>query len=64
MDSVVTVDIMLDRPGVDFEGGELSTLEADGTSLQHSFLFGDAVVFNGHKFHSARRSLLHVGQMN
>ncbi|CAE8672071.1 unnamed protein product [Polarella glacialis] len=51
MDSLVTVDILLSTPGVDFEGGEFSTLEPSGALLAHSFGRGDAVVFNSHKFH-------------
>ena len=35
--SMVTLDIMLTRPGEDFEGGHFSTEEADGTIRQHSF---------------------------
>jgi hypothetical protein len=48
--SLVTVDIML-SPTTDFEGGTLSTLEADGTLLPHAFERGEATVFVSHKYH-------------
>lgn len=47
--SVLTVDIMLaDTAG--FEGGRLSTLEADGECKHHTFEQGDALVFVSHKY--------------
>ena len=48
--SLVTIDVMLSSPG-DFEGGQFSTLEADGTMARHPFEKGDALVFVSHKFH-------------
>lgn len=36
---------MLSEPGVDFEGGEFETLEADGTFARPTFCQGDALVF-------------------
>ncbi len=52
MDSMITIDIMLAEPGVDFEGGQFSTLESDGTSKEHFWGKGDAMVFVSHKYHS------------
>jgi hypothetical protein len=55
--SLVTVDILLSEPGVDFEGGEFQTLESDGTLLPHQFggsdrpAPGDALLFVSHKYH-------------
>lgn len=47
--SVVTIDVMLARPGVDFEGGHFETLEPDGTMRRHVFERGDALVFPSYK---------------
>jgi len=48
--SLITIDVMLaDRS--EYEGGEFSTLECDGTMLKHPFEKGDALVFVSHKFH-------------
>ena len=33
--SVITIDVLLNTPGVDFEGGVLTTREADGTDAAH-----------------------------
>jgi hypothetical protein len=49
--SLVTCDIMLARPGVDFTGGQLCTPEADGSCTAHTFERGDALVFVSHKRH-------------
>ena len=63
--SLVTIDVMLSDPHVDFEGGEFSTLEADGELQRHAdFEKGDALIFVSHKFHcvgpvtSGRRHVL------
>lgn len=64
--SLCTIDIMLERPDMDFEGGYFSTTEPDGTVATHSFERGDAVVFVSHKKHhvtpvtSGRRRVLVV----
>lgn len=47
--SVLTVDIMLADTAA-FEGGRLSTLEADGECKHHPFEQGDALVFVSHKY--------------
>ena len=47
--SVLTVDIML-ADTAEFEGGRLSTLEADGECKHHAFEQGDALVFVSHKY--------------
>ncbi|CAK0875075.1 unnamed protein product [Prorocentrum cordatum] len=49
--SLWTLDVMLSRPGEDFDGGEFRTLEADGDLKAHEFGFGDAVAFVSHKRH-------------
>lgn len=49
--SVVTLDVMLKEPGRDFEGGDFTTVEADGRSVKHAFGKGDALVFVSHKPH-------------
>ena len=53
--SLVTVDILLSEPGIDFEGGEFGTLESDGQLLTHQFggrdRPGDALLFVSHKYH-------------
>ena len=35
----------------DFEGGVLSTLEPDGSMIEHTFERGDALIFPSHKYH-------------
>ena len=50
----VTIDIMLQRPGVDFEGGNFTTEEPDGTATIHKFEKGDATFFVSHKYHSVQ----------
>lgn len=61
--SLVTIDLMLSSTG-DFEGGAYTTLEADGSMLQHTFERGDALIFQSHKYHcvspvtSGRRNVL------
>lgn len=57
-DSLVTIDVMLSEPGVDFEGGEFQTLEAaaeggGAPTLKRDYEFrqGDATVFVAHKYH-------------
>jgi len=52
--SVMTIDVMLSAPGVDFEGGEFCTAESDGSFAQHHFGLGDALVFVSHKPHCVR----------
>lgn len=47
--SVLTVDIMLAET-TGFEGGRLSTLEANGECKHHTFEQGDALVFVSHKY--------------
>ena len=49
--SVITIDVLLNTPGVDFEGGVLMTREADGTDAAHPLEKGDAAVFVSHKPH-------------
>ena len=50
--SLITIDVMLSDPSTEFEGGQFSTLEADGTMKEYShFKKGDALVFVSHKFH-------------
>lgn len=50
--SLLTLDMMLSDPAADFEGGQLQSLEPDGTLTRQRFERGDAVVFPSHKFHS------------
>ena len=50
--SLLTLDLMLSEPGVDFDGGELQTLESDNSVLTHRFERGDLVLFHSHKYHS------------
>ena len=50
--SLLTVDVMLAEPGVEFEGGVLMTPNADGMSERHPMKQGDAVVFLSHKQHN------------
>ena len=50
--SLITLDLMLSDPGEDFEGGQLQTLETDGSVLSHPFERGDLVLFQSHKYHS------------
>eukprot|EP01062_Namystynia_karyoxenos_P019959 TRINITY_DN17545_c0_g1_i4.p1 TRINITY_DN17545_c0_g1~~TRINITY_DN17545_c0_g1_i4.p1 ORF type:complete len:303 (+),score=81.11 TRINITY_DN17545_c0_g1_i4:87-995(+) len=50
--SLLTIDLMLTRPGVDYTGGHFATLEADNeTLLRQTFERGDAVVFVSTKRH-------------
>jgi len=49
--SLLTLDVMLTRPTEDFEGGQFSTLEDDGSIKEHPFSQGDAVLFVSHKAH-------------
>ena len=50
--SLVTVDVMLGAPGVDWEGGELCSLETDGALARAPLgALGDAAVFVSHKYH-------------
>ena len=50
--SLMTLDLMLSNPGVDFDGGHLQTLESDGSIRTHTFEQGDLVLFQSHKYHS------------
>ena len=50
--SLITLDLMLSEPGVDFEGGALQTSEADGSMASHTFELGDLLLFQSHKYHS------------
>jgi len=50
--SVYTVDIMLARPGDDFDGGEF--VSADTGDKPCFVNSGDAIVFCSHKYHSVR----------
>lgn len=54
--SLVTIDVMLSRPGVDHEGGAFCTREPDGsdTARGPEFAQGDALVFVAHKPHFVR----------
>ena len=49
--SLVTIDVMLTVPDVDYTGGQFGTLEKDGELHMHPFEYGDAVVFPSHKYH-------------
>ena len=49
--SLLTLDVMLSEPGVDFEGGTFCTLEPDGSMTRHVFEQGDLMVFLSHKYH-------------
>eukprot|EP00405_Crypthecodinium_cohnii_P012504 CAMPEP_0206435762 /NCGR_PEP_ID=MMETSP0324_2-20121206/10074_1 /ASSEMBLY_ACC=CAM_ASM_000836 /TAXON_ID=2866 /ORGANISM="Crypthecodinium cohnii, Strain Seligo" /LENGTH=701 /DNA_ID=CAMNT_0053902785 /DNA_START=18 /DNA_END=2123 /DNA_ORIENTATION=- len=49
--SLLTIDVMLQKPNQDFEGGTFCTLEADGSHKPHFFDKGDALVFLSHKAH-------------
>lgn len=58
-DSLVTLDIMLSEPGVDFAGADIQTLEVgddgDVTGLQsHLVSQYDALCFVSHKYHSVK----------
>jgi hypothetical protein len=53
--SLLTMDVMLAEPGVDFDGGRFATPNADGSvsRVAHArFGRGDGVVFCSHKFHN------------
>jgi hypothetical protein len=50
--SLITLDLMLSKPGEDFDGGQLQTLESDSSVLTHPFEQGDLVLFHSHKYHS------------
>jgi len=50
--SLVTLDLMLAEPGSDFEGGQIQTLESDGSVRTHAFEQGDLLLFQSHKYHS------------
>ena len=50
-ESVITIDVLLNTPGVDFEGGVLMTRASDGTDAAHLLEKGDAAVFRSHKPH-------------
>lgn len=49
--SLVTIDVMLTAPDVDYTGGQFGTLEKDGKLHMHTFEYGDVVVFPSHKYH-------------
>ncbi|CAE7841017.1 unnamed protein product [Symbiodinium sp. CCMP2592] len=51
MDSLVTLDVLCAEPKEDFEGGELRTLETDGSLKEQSFGFLEVLVFQAHKYH-------------
>ncbi len=42
--SLITIDVMLRRPEVDFVGGTLTTRETDGSVTAHTFNKGDVVI--------------------
>jgi predicted 2-oxoglutarate/Fe(II)-dependent dioxygenase YbiX len=50
--SLITMDIMLSEPGLDFEGGMFVAPLADGTLERPEFCKGDAVLFISHKYHN------------
>ena len=52
--SIITMDIMLAEPGVDFDDGEFVTKEVDGTYSTHTFEKGDCLLFVSHKLHNVR----------
>lgn len=49
--SILTIDVMLADPDVDFEGGKFCTMEGPGEFRTHLFGKGDALVFVSHKYH-------------
>jgi len=52
--SLVTMDIMLTAPGVEFDDGAFVTTEVDGTVTTHTFEKGDCLLFVSHKLHNVR----------
>ena len=54
--SLITLDIMLAEPGVDYDGGQLITPEADGSECQPEFNLGDVCLFVSHKYHNVKVS--------
>lgn len=50
--SLITMGLMLSRPGVDFDGGAFVTPEADGTVARHAYDEGDLLLFVSHKYHN------------
>ena len=50
--SLITIDVMIGEPGVDFEGGTFITPNADGTASRHVVAQGDAIIFLSHKYHN------------
>jgi hypothetical protein len=53
-DSLVTLDIMLSEPGVDFVGADIQTLEAESGLITHFVNKYDALCFVSHKYHSVK----------
>lgn len=49
--SLITMDVYLAEPGVDYTGGDLVMREADGSLTAPSLHRGDAVLFISHKYH-------------
>eukprot|EP00122_Pirum_gemmata_P020077 Pgem_evm1s18782 len=45
LDSLITIDMMLTQPNVDYQGGHLQTEELDGSIKRPEFGYGDAMVF-------------------
>lgn len=52
--SIITADVMLAEPGVDFEGGRFCTMEGPGETQTWPFAKGDVLVFVSHKYHSVK----------
>lgn len=52
--SLITIDVMLAEPGVDYTGGDLVMPEADGTLRAPELQKGDAVLFLSHKYHNVQ----------
>jgi hypothetical protein len=50
--SLVTIDVMLADPNMDFDGGQLATTEPSGEVLTHDLDKGDALIFVSHKYHN------------
>ena len=51
--SLITLDVMLSQPGVDFEGGSFITPNADGTVNRPPVNQGDGIFFLSHKYVSS-----------
>jgi len=50
--SLITMDVMIGEPGVEFQGGTFITPNTDGSSTQHVVKQGDALLLLSHKYHN------------